>query len=125
MKEEIISFETAKLAKKKGFDKVWCNNMYCIGFNSLEEDKEIIECDWRNNVGGQFHLALAPTQSLLQRWLRKKHEIHIYPECMDSNLKYNYICNILEGGVLAKTDEYDTYEQALEVGLLEGLKLIK
>jgi hypothetical protein len=128
MKEQIVSFETAKLAKEKGFDKVWCNNIYCVGFNDLPEDKEIIECDLRNNVDGQFHLALAPTQSLLQRWLREKHKIHIDLWYNDLTNKWRCECLYLlplMAVLSVNCNEHPTYEEALEEGLYQALKLIK
>ena len=61
----------------------------------------------------------APTQSLLQKWFREEHGIDVY--CMpvgdDSYKWYNNIAShnpVLTG----------TYEEALEVGLQEALKLI-
>lgn len=125
MSETLILFETAKLAKEKGFTKVWCNNMYYIGFNNLPEDKEIIECDWRDNVDGQFHLALAPTQSLLQKWLREKHNLHITIAYGDLSNKYMGDIMSQDGKMLVGIEcIYDTYEEALEAGLQEALKLI-
>ena len=83
------------------------------------------------------------TQSLLQRWLR---EVHGYIVLVDTDLikgmrenrRYLFNVNIkrvTESEIMSitKLDRYDcgddsgvdTYEQALEQGLLETLKLIK
>lgn len=132
MEEKLISFDTAKLAKEKGFDEVWCNYMYCIGYNTMEPDYDVIECDWRNNVKGQFHLALAPTQSLLQKWLREKHNIHVTIHNIDSRIlngEYMFIINydfIMSFDKNLKPKQlFETYEEALEEGLMAGLNLIK
>lgn len=145
MKEELVSFETAKLLKEKGFDKVWCNYMYCIGYNTISEDNELLECDWRNNVKGQFHLALAPAQSLAQKWLREKHNIDIsiipnYAHYKNGGLTgqktYRLGIYYAENGLIdcffirPPDDkdlfiEYNIYEEALEEGLKQGLMLIK
>ena len=127
MKEELVSFETAKLLKEKGFDEVWCNHIYCIGYNTIPEDNELLECDWRNNVKGQFHLALAPTQSLAQKWLREKHNIHV--EIYRNASGWGWILTTTNtGSTLLEINNdifFDTYEEALEEGLKEGLNLIK
>lgn len=122
MKEELVSFETSKLLKEKGFDEVWCNHIYCIGYNTIPEDNELLECDWRNNVKGQFHLALAPTQALAQKWLREKHSIHIaiMPAIIPSNeIKY-YVYRGKKSWDWSEL--YNTYEEATEAALLYALK---
>ncbi len=72
MEEQLISFETAKLAKEKGFDII-CQK----GFNP--NNGNIIEGNlWfvLNTLESNYHIQ-CPTQSLLQRWLREVHNIHI------------------------------------------------
>jgi len=84
------------------------------GFSESDEDYFTVCCS-------------APTQSLLQKWLREKHEIIVWAEPFNSP----YIC--YEPQVLSdkieedwKTDDVeDTYEEALEIALQNGLKLIK
>ena len=71
---------------------------------------------------------LCPTQALLARWLREKYEIHVevvFWYCKDSHY-CEYINNItkplenLTNNVLW----FDNYEEAMEEGLKEALKLI-
>jgi len=67
----------------------------------------------------------APTQSLLQKWLREKHNIQItILRGFDGGSKnWFYIGEI--GLVIAnKRVSLGTYEEALEEALLESLKLI-
>jgi len=67
IKDELISFETAKLAKEKGFDLKATSGMYmCMG---IYEGKIGTSIDCHRYV-------VAPTQALLQRWLREK-DVHI------------------------------------------------
>lgn len=115
MKEELISFKTAKLAKEKGFD-IDTTQRYVFRYAEHESKYYVgrltdnpLQCD-----------ILAPTQSLLQRWLREVHNINVYclPCEHDESLWYNNIASqipVFTG----------TYEEALEIGLFEGLKLIK
>lgn len=64
------------------------------------------------------------TQSLLQRWLREKHNIHIGTVC--NNLQdLLFSSEIIYIGDCLVTNTHKTYEKALEEGLYEALKLIK
>ena len=105
MTDQLISFETAKLAKEKGFLELthkitWVDNeRYCI-----------------------------PTQSLLQKWLREKHNIDIIIKPYTGDIKgtktYATDITIFGSNKYIKLSRYDTYEQALEAALFEALKLI-
>lgn len=109
MKEELIKYETAVLAKEKGFN---INTKERFFFNS----ELITEAKYTGNK----ELYYAPTQSLLQKWLREEHNINVYctPCEHDESLWYNNIAS--------QTPVFTgTYEESLEVGLLEVLKLIK
>lgn len=118
MKEEIISFETAKSAKEKGFNEV-CNSCYDIN------GKVYHGMNHKNDLGE--NVFSAPTQSLLQKWIREVHNIYVnieYWNAISNNHKYkiNYfreINNTIFGNF------YKSYEEALEKGLQEALKLIK
>tara|TARA_R110002049_G_scaffold289321_1_gene472125 strand:+ start:116 stop:481 length:366 start_codon:yes stop_codon:yes gene_type:complete len=118
MKEELIKFETAKLAKEKGFS-VSCENSY----------RELLNNEYQliNSIHGYDFDINAPTQSLLQRWLREECKIHmeIIPYEEDPINKW---CCVLYPLLCMKEPsnlgEFKTYEQAIEIGLLEALKLI-
>jgi hypothetical protein len=129
MKEQLISFETAKLAKEKGFD--WQTR---DGYHSDLQDNDFWE-DWDLYLSDHYNKRLisqgvysAPTQSLLQKWLREVHEIHInintfYFEDLE---KYGYEVEdiIHKDGWMVLSNTAGTYEEALEFGLQEALKLI-
>jgi len=110
MIEPLINFETAKLAKEKGCD---------LPLYILED----------HNNGAD----ILCTQSLLQKWLREKHDIHIYvdttptfdsihPKKWRASIKY---CFQPFKWTTGKYVIKDTYEEVLETGLQEALKLIK
>jgi len=140
MDEQLISFETAKLAKEKGFDE-FCLNIYNnIGeledSFDLEEELEFMTkaTELRNSLlckNTQYDdntWISAPTQSLLQKWLREKHNVEfVIKPFRDSSLnKTTYVAdpiNIITGRT-ARIKRCDTYEEALEKGLQEALKLI-
>lgn len=75
MKDQLISFETAKLIKEKRFIVptyyFYNNNNEVYTYSSLMDWNRLIEEDWNKN---RYN---APTQSLLQRWFREVHNIHI------------------------------------------------
>lgn len=136
MKEQLISFETAKLAKEKGFkvgsDMKWSDNV---------EGQKPVLCSFQEGVNGiysalfinseeSYHTYEAPTQSLLQKWLREKHNIEI--ECyrtMETVEGYNYGCQGENWNDDLTEDMFNfygkTYEETLEKGLQEALNLIK
>jgi len=129
MKEELVEFETAKLAKEKGFNELVENY-----FEITTISKPISEntCKFQNINGLKSgNLASRPTQSLLQKWIREKNDIHIvvlpnsekqffYEVFRNFELPFESeeLYSVLSGRV------YNTYEEALEKGLYEALKLI-
>ena len=135
MKDVLISFETAKLAKEKGLTEGMCvDAVYGIGYGIIPEDRKITPHSYlRSSVKDQLHLALAPTQALLQKWLREVHNIHIYiiPDYKSRNNEkkiiwiydLEFLNPIKEYGSPTKK-EYNSFEEALEIGLQEALKLI-
>ena len=128
MTEELITFDTAKLAKEKGF--IVGNGADLFG-RFYHPNKELTS----NNRGDNFS---APTQSLLQRWLREKHKIYItvIPRKPHSDFRGEVMFQLIslykdkiDGDVSSfiKPSEplYNLYEEALEKGLQIALKLIK
>lgn len=129
MKDQIISFETAKLAKEKGLiSGVESYGYYCIGFKSIDPIKDdLVSTNLRTTIGKQYHLALAPTQSLLQRWLREIHYIDVESRTIryagdDKSSGYSSYIN---GSITDLGNKFKTYEDALEDALVKGLNLIK
>lgn len=133
MKEQLISFETAKLAKEKGFD-LECNlSDYAFGtFDGVYKRKTLacrhamIFSRWINDR----EKISAPTQSLLQKWLREVHGIHILMSLAVPTLQHrSVIYQVKEGKVITVMDftatDNENYEEVLEVGLQEALKLIQ
>jgi len=137
MTETLISFEIAKLAKEKKFNentdfyyrkngKLDHAQYYDITPNNLTINENWMSGDDEN----LSKICTAPTQSLLQRWLREKHHIHIRID--DSDTKgdensmryYPVVLPIGKESIYLGDVWKDTYEEALEVGLEEALKLI-
>lgn len=135
MEEQLITFETARLAKEKGFT---LNVVGSHKYNYFTESGELGVTSW-----GHLHLdepAEVP-QSLLQKWLREKHGIHIVliptinaawtykTTTVLSERDEEVIIGIKDVGDLPPYknvcgEDFSTYEKALERGLQEALKLI-
>ena len=149
MEEQLITFETAKLAKEKKFN-IPCENFYIEYidddvadlFNYEEQRGSGYAELYRNNQEFKYS---ASTQSLLQKWLREVHNcfIDILPhrDGDSKNKQWKSKKDVfwsVEVDYYGKdfkielTDDADftqhfnnTYEEALEIGLQEALKLIK
>lgn len=128
MKDQLVSFETAKLAKEKGFDG-FCFDAYNThkmkysdGWLEYIDDNEI-EIPFTSESLKSKDI-LAPTQSLLQKWLREVHNIVIDISLYILSDSYYYS---VHHDVTVDVGEhvYDTYEEALEAGLIEALNLIQ
>lgn len=155
MEEELITFETAKLAKEKGFDITlytsYINGVFHEneaepngydgwdiphkenwnkkGWIFTKEESSCFNCKLDNIK--YFEACSAPTQSLLQKWLREKHKISvtIFSSSQESwSVKVNTpSLTGLHGNIEQfhyKGVDFYTYEEALEEGLYQALKLI-
>ena len=140
MNEELVSYKTAKLAIKKGF------NGLCI--EGYTKNKKLMTIDrseesffrgasraFRNSdlkeynkdcIGDWIAIYTAPTQSLVQRWLREKHNVllfvNYYTFAVDGENGYYYHIGKIHSYYTGKSA---TYEECLEKGLQNALKLIK
>lgn len=118
MQDTLITLETAKKAKAKRFN-VHLNQYW---YNGVLSDNFQQTVNW-NNIG-KSHVS-APTQSLLQKWLREKHKLHItiFSSSQESWMfRITKPHQILTEGIYG--EDFTTYEEALETGLQEALKLI-
>ena len=94
MTEELVTLETAKLLKEKGV------------FTDIE----------------------FPPQSVAQKWLREVNNLYIEISYMYGNYWIYVILTIPNYDLVGLSDRpiihYNTYEEALEAGIQEALKLI-
>lgn len=106
-REECITMETAELAKKVGFDVEICK---CGGFPECICDEET-----KRRV----------PQSMLQRWFREKHSLHItiYSASQESWMyRITKPSQKIKDGIYA--EDFDDYEEALEDALQMCCSLI-
>ena len=138
MTEQLISKETAILAKEKGFNEETYDY-----FNQSGEYETSLEKEYFNkgiHTSENIITISCPTQSLLQKWLREKHNLYICISaefyktginhtlqilCYNPNLsESDYYDNDKCTGMYGDNAEFETYEDALEFGLQKALKLI-
>lgn len=101
--EEICTYEVCKLAKEKGFNKYEaCNHIY-------EDDEQWHTLTTYTNAKGidwsKDKFIAAPTQSLLQRWLREEKGIHI--EIVATACGYFWIADKTNGTAITDSDVLD------------------
>ena len=152
MTETLISFETAQSANQKGFNKP-CYAYYTLEgilkYNSISNGSST-DVDFTVNFDdlldyfnqNYFERISVPTQSLLQKYLREKHnclvEVRFYSPNNGSAITKNNLRYVVEINYYGKDFDIETsedpdylkygfltYEDALENGLFEGLKLIE
>jgi hypothetical protein len=134
-KPAYVTFKQAKLAKEKGFDiptKLCFTNepdSYPLPFNAGND---------RHVNSKHLEYISAPTQSALQKWLREIHniDISIIADIIDGERGYECWIINKDGKEIQPLlsqiieEKYGTlsyelkYEEALEKGLQEALKLI-
>ena len=123
MTEELVTFETAKFLKEKGFD-IACENV-------VREDKTRMNTLFRTNKNLPKTCYSLPTQAIVAKWLRETKNVHI---CIYNNAcGYGYEISKADNGTHISNDlkdgpnnggVWDTYEEALEAGIKEALSLI-
>lgn len=122
LKEDIITLKTAKLAKEKGFKLSNAQHSYSEENNYNLSLNVYTKEDLLN-----YKIYPAPTQALLQKWLRNEKKLSVLPF-----LKFNSVDKIWSYKIESlKTDFYtekntddiieNTYEEILEEGLQEAL----
>lgn len=128
MQEELVTLETAKLAKEKGFN-IFTDVCFANTPNSDNKQYKKIKLHHSHSVGSVDSfgniltiVAYAPTQSLLAKWLREEHNIHLIAYKNINIDGYDW-CFITTDGI-TNINSYKTYEEAYEIGLQEALKQI-
>ena len=121
MEEEIITLKVAKLAKAKGFNEA-CNDMYFREMDTISSTK----MDMGGYPNRYSNAIAAPTQSLLQKWLREKHNVIVEIGGINCHIDVSFIkyysYNIMGNLYNQNDDEHNTWEEALEAGLQEALE---
>jgi hypothetical protein len=132
MQEQLITFETAKLAKEKGFLIHSIDTFYQFdGSISLCHPMSIRANDCKDINKPECY---APHQAFLQKWLREVHNIHLnlsyYQQYNEETPFYDITIDYIDKSGKMNYHEHriktsTKYEDVLEAGLHEALKLIE
>ena len=131
MREKYITIETAKLAAEKGFNIETRNSDYMVDGNYPGEVGSCFSCT---------EYVPCPNQALLQKWLREVHQIYVDVDIDQTTYpKFCYMISRFIGNPTDLAAEewgwenlpngvdrglHRSWEDALEEGLFEALKLI-
>jgi hypothetical protein len=132
MEEKRITIKTAILAMEVGFQHN--RNGWFFKSNGVEFWTSV-----KSGISGKEKCYVKCNQSLLQKWLREKHKIHVVPMDWGNGVSYWVKLVDLENDPIARiTDrlsytyykenenaKFNSYEKALEVGLYDALKIVQ
>lgn len=140
MTEELVTLETAKLLKEKGFDWKCERTIDCDKIARRYDRPQDISCC--TEIDGELVEFLCPTLYVAQKWLRETENIHVlsipkiahsynnFGETVNTEVAFYYWDiyivgdrhkHIVQDFVI---NQFSTYEEALEDGIQEALKLI-
>jgi len=148
MKEQLITFETAVLAKEKGFVNgtkgcfiIYKEDNINPKGNKGTKKGEFEYCKRFSLKNGEldsdedYKYLERPTQSLLQKWLREVHNINVWVSSKTTDkgntiyiphgrtIPDTIVKGLVKDVIVYKT--FDKWEEAFEFGLQEALKLIE
>ena len=124
-----VSLEVAKLLKEAGFDweEHYPRNFCYVNDNTELFDKSVL----KNYIGEDDVIYLAPTLDITQRWLREVKDIDVYIFPTTNNKRgcvYEWGIKTFGRALWVEgqpyTNQYETYEEALEVGIKKAIEII-
>lgn len=122
IKEQYISLDTARMLKDASFN-VPCRRHYTKSGSTWET-----AVPETNDESRDFTWFPCPTQALAARWLREVYGIMIVSFFDDYMSKWYYVIDGVKKQSVIKcvqsASDYDNYEEAIEEGLQEALRLI-
>lgn len=118
--EELIKFETGKLAYEKGF-----NIPQKYVYDIFGEQLPLLYDNCCYSIDGVYPKC---TQTELQKWLRDNHELYVNVVSKYPNKHYSKLHKVNSNGSkslgLCSPYDYESYEEAMEIGLIKSLELI-
>jgi hypothetical protein len=127
MTEELVTLETAKLLKEKGF-KEDVSVFYELVCKEGSYEYELFESYDAQNYNASVYSFSAPTQYIAQKWLRETKNLHIEITYIYRDYWSYDILTIPNHGSIGLSGRplvhYKSYEEVLEAGIQEALKLI-
>lgn len=132
MRDDVILLDTAKLARDKGF-KIPCDARYYWDYKWQLSLMGAVKCTNSSDLKDRGSVSYsAPTQSLIQKWLRDEHKIYVTVSSIEDGESIIFDYSIKQkaqifgfSDIQSKIQEFKTYEEALEAGIIKALNLIK
>lgn len=144
MEEQLITLECAKLAKEKGFNiptlfRYQGNHNAGLEYIDLFDEigeEQVSESQFGYVIKGSTHnddsylvpRLSAPTQALLQKWIREKHDIQLFVAPIGAE-PIGYVAIVpkcyIGKGEPKNQGVFNTYEEALEAALIQALNFIE
>ena len=126
--EEICTYEVAKLAREKGFPQHIGNDAYIV--DNEYDDKYEVGCHYPIQfIPDYLPTIVAPTQSLLQRWLREEKALYIQITLWEKGWYYDIWAfeyyeeeKEYSAKMLNQSSDFVPYELALEDALKYALE---
>ena len=133
MEEVLVGFKVAAMAKEKGFG---LNVLYYYDGSNMIASQSDGVFDFKNyNLHKGSTFKSAPTQSLLQNWIREKYQLQAQVEPIEIRQisskpdSFKYYGKVKLLGTISNSwvseSAFDNYEEALEYTLKNALELIK
>ena len=118
-KEAYVSFETAKLLKKKGFDENTLMVYMSYGDLCKCNRYDSIRNSNYNDITKNYFECTAPTHQMAMKWLREIYRIDIVIEISDPSVNNRkYYCVIWDKNNDSYIlDLFDSYEDAVEAAI--------
>ena len=151
MEEVLVQFETAKLAKEEGFQTLcfYCYDQDGVLIEPYVENGSSTDVEFKVDLTDMLEnhnypllfnnmSTSAPTQNLLQKWLRDEKELIVCVGACDllsvdkreGRIRHYYffiheVGNRIHSNSLGyEWKDFDSYEKALECGLKEALIML-
>lgn len=110
IKEDYVSFETAKLLKEKGFDESISMVYMSYGDLCKLHRYDSIRNSNYNDITKNYFECTAPTLQMAMKWLRIEHNIHIEPHIVRTKCSYGYMPNYIDLKELKQHFPFDEFD---------------
>lgn len=133
--EQSVSLEVAKLAKELDFEyNLKSPFYYVLGYGGFKEDG-IVKKFHTDNPNmyqfcklskGQPHIALAPSHSVIKKWLRNTFKVAVDTVCVNSSTMDDFNFSVFsENEVVSIVSGFDSEEKAFGAGFVIAMEFIK
>ena len=130
MSELFVSYDLALQLKEKGFKRQLDIAGNLTGYNLSRENKRISYYHVHTQFPSDKEFLYAPLYQQVQKWMRDNHKLYIQISLVEDTegISESFECVVVDlkkqNYAFESTTYLKTYEEALDLGLDEALKLI-